>query len=53
MSGEFMLAFNALKIQGEIYLEFKDFSHALKAFQGLKSYCDDKQRYKEKIVCYE
>ncbi len=51
--GDFVLIFNAMKLAGDIFLEFKDFSNALKSFQSLKRFCDEKKRYKEKILCYE
>ena len=42
-----------MRIKGEIYLEFKDFNNALKSFVDLKHYCDEKGKFKEKVICYE
>ena len=33
-------------------MEFKDFKSALQSYRRLKSFCDGKKRFKEKIVCY-
>lgn len=49
---DFVLYYNASKIEGSIYLEFRDFKNAIRVYKRLKNYCDDKKRYKEKIVCY-
>lgn len=49
---DFIMQYNALKVKGDIFLEFKDFKQALHAYKKLKNFCDDKKRYKEKIVCY-
>ena len=51
-SEEFSLAYNALKIEADIYLEFKDFKNAILKYKKLKEFCDERKRYKEKIVCY-
>jgi hypothetical protein len=47
-----LLSFNAKKIEADIYLEFKDFHSAIKKYKKLKSFCDDRKRFKEKIVLY-
>jgi tetratricopeptide (TPR) repeat protein len=47
-----LINYNAIKIEGDIHLEFKDFKAALGVYKRLKRYCDDKKRYREKIVCY-
>jgi|LauGreDrversion4_2_1035121.scaffolds.fasta_scaffold148122_2 hypothetical protein len=49
---DFLLSFNAKKIEADIYLEFKDFHNAIQKYKKLKSFCDDRKRYKEKIVLY-
>jgi len=51
-SEEFSLAYNALKIEADIYLEFKDFKNTILKYKKLKEFCDERKRYKEKIVCY-
>ena len=50
-SEEFSLAYNALKIEADIYLEFKDFKNTILKYKKLKEFCDERKRYKEKIVC--
>ena len=50
---DFVLVFQALKFQGEIYLEFKDFEAAIKEFKALKNCCDEKSYYREKIYTFE
>eukprot|EP00347_Sterkiella_histriomuscorum_P003567 403363794 len=52
-NGDFILIFNALKFTGEIYMEFKDFMGAIKQYRALKNFCDEKQRYREKIFTFE
>lgn len=49
---DFLLQFNAMKIEGDIHLEFKDFKAAMLSYKKLKSFCEDKRRFREKIVCY-
>lgn len=47
-----MLAYTSMKFLGDIYLEFRDFKNALLTYKRLKSFCDDRRHYREKIVCY-
>ena len=49
---DFALAYNALKIEGDIFMEFKDFKSSLQAYRRLKNFCDDRKKYREKIICY-
>jgi hypothetical protein len=49
---DFILQYHALKFEGDIRLEFKDFRSAILSYKRLKTFCDDRKRYKEKIVCY-
>lgn len=49
---EFNLAFNALKLEADILLEFKDFSNAIIKYKKLKSFCEDKRKFREKTICY-
>ena len=38
---------------GDIQMEFKDFNGAIKSYKNLKNYCDAKEKFKDKIKCYE
>lgn len=49
---EFNLAYNALKLEADILLEFKDFRNALMKYKKLKGFCEDKRRFREKTICY-
>jgi hypothetical protein len=40
---DFLINYNAMKIEGDIHLEFKDFKAALGVYKRLKRYCDDKK----------
>ena len=47
-----MLSYHALKLEGDMYIEFKDFKNAIQKYKRLKSFCDDRKQFREKIVCY-
>lgn len=49
---EFNLAYNALKLEADILLEFKDFRNAIMKYKKLKGFCEDKRRFREKTICY-
>lgn len=49
----FELVFLTLKVLGDIFLDFKDLTEALRVYRNAKIYCEDFKRYKEKLVMYE
>jgi hypothetical protein len=49
---EFSLAYSALKLEADIYLEFKDFKNAIQKYKTLKVFCEERKRLREKIICY-
>jgi hypothetical protein len=39
-------------LEADIYLEFKDFKNAIKKYKKVKVFCEDRKKFREKIICY-